>query len=73
MLNIRGYQDRGLLEPPEKRGRVGVYDDTHASRLTLINQLLARGGTLANIQDLIKAVDEGHDLRSIDSIAANCV
>lgn len=63
--NVRAYQDRGLLEPPEKRGRVGVYDDTHVSRLKLINHLLARGYTLANIQDLIMAVDEGHDLRSI--------
>ncbi len=42
-----------------------MYDDTHASRLKLINHLLARGYTLANIQDLIMAVDEGHDLRSI--------
>lgn len=63
--NIRAYQDRDLLAPPEKRGRVGVYDDTHVSRLRLINHLLARGYTLANIQDLIKAIDEGHDLRSI--------
>lgn len=63
--NVRAYQDRGLLAPPEKRGRVGVYDDTHVSRLKLINHLLARGYTLANIQDLILAVDEGHDLRSI--------
>ncbi|MGE8489571.1 MAG: MerR family transcriptional regulator, partial [Paraburkholderia nemoris] len=63
--NVRAYQDRGLLEPPEKRGRVGVYDDTHVSRLKLINHLLTRGYTLANIQDLIMAVDEGHDLRSI--------
>src|ERR1700733_13493317 len=63
--NVRAYQDRGLLAPPEKRGRVGVYDDTHVARLKLINHLLARGYTLANIQDLIMAVDEGHDLRSI--------
>ncbi|WP_118180271.1 MerR family transcriptional regulator [Paraburkholderia phosphatilytica] len=63
--NVRAYQDRGLLAPPEKRGRVGVYDDTHVSRLKLINHLLKRGYTLANIQDLIKAIDEGHDLRSI--------
>ena len=63
--NVRAYQDRGLLAPPEKRGRVGVYDDTHVSRLKLINHLLTRGYTLSNIQDLILAVDEGHDLRSI--------
>jgi hypothetical protein len=42
-----------------------VYDDTHVSRLKRINHLLARGYTLANIRDLIKAIDEGHDLRSI--------
>lgn len=63
--NVRAYQDRGLLAPPAKRGRVGVYDDTHVSRLKLINHLLTLGYTLANIQDLIMAVDEGHDLRSI--------
>ncbi|OXI30292.1 MerR family transcriptional regulator [Burkholderia sp. AU16741] len=63
--NVRAYQDRGLLAPPEKRGRVGIYDDTHVARLKLINHLLARGYTLSNIQDLIKAIDEGHDLRSI--------
>ncbi|MCQ0033874.1 MerR family transcriptional regulator [Burkholderia glumae] len=63
--NVRAYQDRGLLAPPRKRGRVGIYDDTHVARLKVINHLLARGYTLANIQDLIKAIDEGHDLRSI--------
>ncbi|ABB11267.1 MerR family transcriptional regulator [Burkholderia lata] len=63
--NVRAYQDRGLLAPPEKRGRVGIYDDTHVARLKVINHLLARGYTLSNIQDLIKAIDEGHDLRSI--------
>ncbi len=63
--NVRAYQDRGLLAPPEKRGRVGIYDDTHVARLKLVNHLLARGYTLANIQDLIMAIDEGHDLRSI--------
>ncbi|ALK33363.1 MerR family transcriptional regulator [Burkholderia plantarii] len=63
--NVRAYQDRGLLTPPRKRGRVGIYDDTHVARLKVINHLLARGYTLANIQDLIKAIDDGHDLRSI--------
>ncbi|KVM81936.1 MerR family transcriptional regulator [Burkholderia ubonensis] len=63
--NVRAYQDRGLLAPPEKRGRVGIYDDTHVARLKVINHLLARGYTLSNIQDLIMAIDEGHDLRSI--------
>ncbi|MEX3556812.1 MAG: MerR family transcriptional regulator [Burkholderia gladioli] len=63
--NVRAYQDRGLLTRPRKRGRVSIYDDTHVARLKVINHLLARGYTLSNIQDLIKAIDDGHDLRSI--------
>ncbi|MCP3726945.1 MerR family transcriptional regulator [Paraburkholderia sp. CNPSo 3272] len=63
--NVRAYQDRDLLMPPEKRGRVGIYNDSHVARLKLIHHLLARGYTLANIQDLILAIDDGGDLRSI--------
>lgn len=63
--NVRAYQDRDLLTAPEKRGRVGIYNDSHVARLKLINHLLARGYTLANIQDLIKAIDDGSDLRSV--------
>jgi DNA-binding transcriptional MerR regulator len=63
--NVRSYQDRGLLDPPERRGRVGIYTQAHLGRLKLINHLLARGYTLANIQELLKAIVEGHDLRSI--------
>jgi DNA-binding transcriptional MerR regulator len=63
--NVRAYQDRDLLMPPEKRGRAGIYNDSHVARLKLIHHLLARGYTLANIQDLIKAIDDGGDLRSI--------
>lgn len=63
--NIRSYQDRGLIDPPERCGRVGIYTQTHLGRLRLINHLLARGYTLANILELLKAIVEGHDLRSI--------
>ncbi|AJG21576.1 MerR family transcriptional regulator [Cupriavidus basilensis] len=63
--NVRSYQDRGLIDPPERRGRVGIYTQTHLGRLRLINHLLARGYTLNNIQELLKAIVEGHDLRSI--------
>src|SRR5437868_4842857 len=63
--NVRSYQDRGLIDPPERRGRVGIYTQAHLGRLRLINHLLARGYTLANIMELLKAIVEGHDLRSI--------
>jgi DNA-binding transcriptional MerR regulator len=26
---VRAYHERGLLPPPEKRGRVGYYNDSH--------------------------------------------
>ncbi|MBA4281726.1 MAG: MerR family transcriptional regulator, partial [Ralstonia sp.] len=63
--NVRSYQDRGLIDPPERRGRVGIYTQAHLGRLKLINHLLGRGYTLSNIQELLKAIVEGHDLRSI--------
>ena len=44
--NIRVYQDRGLLPPPRRDGRVGLYTDAHLARLRLIGQLLKRGYTM---------------------------
>jgi len=63
--NVRAYQDRGLLPPPERRGRSGIYTDVHLARLRIIGQLLKRGFTLANIRDLITAWEEGRDLNDI--------
>lgn len=60
--NVRAYQDRGLLPPPVRRGRVGVYGEAHLSRLRIVGQLLARGYTLASIADLISAWESGADL-----------
>ena len=63
--NVRAYQDRGLLLPPERRGRAGIYTETHLARLRLINQMLDRGYTLANIAELIAAWEQGQDLRQL--------
>ncbi|SOY39551.1 putative TRANSCRIPTIONal REGULATOR, MerR family (fragment) [Cupriavidus taiwanensis] len=63
--NVRSYQDRGLIDPPQRRGRVGIYTQAHLGRLKLIHHLLARAYTLANITELLKAIVEGHHLRSI--------
>lgn len=60
--NVRAYQDRGLLAPPERRGRAGVYNQGHLSRLHVINQLLERGYTIANIKELVQAWETGRDL-----------
>lgn len=63
--NIRAYQDRGLLPPPERRGRRGIYNDAHVSRLRIINRLLERGYTLSNIDELIKSWESGNDIRQL--------
>lgn len=60
--NVRAYQDRGLLPPPERRGRIGVYFDSHLKRLRLISQLLERGYSSANIKELLEAWEQGRDL-----------
>ena len=63
--NVRAYQDRGLIPPPERRGRVGIYTDVHLHRLKLIGKLLDRGYTLGNILELITASEKGHDLNQL--------
>lgn len=63
--NVRAYQDRGLLAPPQRRGRVGIYTVEHLHRLQLINHLLARGYTLANIQELVEGLEKGQQLHDI--------
>ncbi len=63
--NVRAYQDRGLLAPPERRGRAGVYNGAHVARLQLVNTLLAKGYTLGNIQALLQAVEKGYDVREM--------
>ena len=63
--NIRAYQDRGLLPPPELRGRKGYYFNSHLARLRVISGLLDRGYSLSSIKDLIDALENGIDLRHL--------
>ena len=63
--NVRVYQDRGLLAPPRRRGRVGIYTDAHLARLRLIGQLLRRGYTFANIGEILAVWERGGDLAEI--------
>jgi len=66
--NVRAYQDRGIIPPPERRGRAGVYNAEHLSRLRIIGQLLARGYTLSSIGELIEALDQGQNLAQVIGI-----
>ena len=62
---IREYQTIGLLPPPTKRGRVGLYGPTHSGRLDLIARLQDRGYSLAGIRDLLRSWQDGADLPEI--------
>ncbi len=63
--NVRAYQDRGILPPPERRGRNGIYTHTHLARLRMIGQLLGRGYSIANIGELIGSWEQGQDLSQL--------
>ena len=55
--NIRAHQSRGLLPPPEVRGRTGYYGDEHVARIELIRELQAEGLNLAAIRRLLEGVE----------------
>lgn len=68
--NVRAYQDRGLIPPPEIRGRTGIYSGAHLARLRVIGPLLSKGYTLSNIAELIAAWEKGHDLSQLLGLEA---
>ncbi len=51
---IRFYQKRGLLDPPERQGRIVWYGPAHAERLERIRELQAAGLTLAVIGRILQ-------------------
>jgi DNA-binding transcriptional MerR regulator len=63
--NVRAYQTRGVLDPPEIVGRIGYYTERHLERLKLISRLQQRGFGLQAINDLLKAADEGASLNDV--------
>jgi DNA-binding transcriptional MerR regulator len=50
--NIRQWQTDGLIPPPERRGRVGVYSEDHVARIRRVKELRGQGFPL----DLIRRV-----------------
>jgi DNA-binding transcriptional MerR regulator len=52
--NIRAHQSRGLVPPPEVRGRTGYYGDEHRTRIELIKELQADGFNLEAIRRLLE-------------------
>src|ERR1035438_4911661 len=52
--NVRSYQSRGLIPPPEVQGRIGYYGTEHLSRLQLIREMQAQGYNLTAIAHLLE-------------------
>lgn len=63
--NVRAYQTRGVLDPPEIIGRIGYYSEEHLTRLRLISRLQQRGFGLQAINDLLSAHDTGSSLGDV--------
>ena len=59
---VRLYQNKGLLPPPERRGRVGYYGAGHRDRLRLIAHLQQRGFSLAAIKEALNSWNAGRSL-----------
>jgi len=56
--NIRAHQSRGLLPPPQVRGRTGYYGDEHIARLELIRELQSDGLNLEAIRRLLEGAGD---------------
>lgn len=54
--NIRAHQSRGLLPPPEVRGRTGFYGADHVARIELIREMQGDGLNLEAIRRFLKGV-----------------
>lgn len=52
--NVRSYQSRGLIPPPDVHGRVGYYGAHHLAELQLIREMQAQGFNLAAIAHLLE-------------------
>src|SRR5919109_150654 len=62
---LRYYQERKLLPPPRRVGRIGLYSEDHLARLRMIGNLLDRGHTLEGIRELLSAWEQGHDIEAV--------
>ncbi|WP_078307150.1 MULTISPECIES: MerR family transcriptional regulator [unclassified Mycobacterium] len=51
--NIREWQTLGLVPPPEKRGRIGIYSDDHVAIINHVKNLKSQGFPLDVIRRVI--------------------
>ncbi|WP_019930926.1 MerR family transcriptional regulator [Nocardia sp. BMG111209] len=67
--SVRVYHERGVLPPPQVKGRTGFYGPDHLNRVRTISRLLDRGIKLNGIKELLNAWDRGDDLGHILGVA----
>jgi DNA-binding transcriptional MerR regulator len=63
--NLRAHQERGLLPPPDVRGRTGYYGPDHVARVRLIQEMQGAGFNLKAIERLVEASNGAGD-RALD-------
>lgn len=63
--NVRLYQERGLLQPPRREGRRGLYGRAHLRRLRLVLTMLKRGYPITVIRELVDAWSTGRSLGDV--------
>jgi DNA-binding transcriptional MerR regulator len=63
--NIRAYRERGLLDPPRRKGRSAYYDDHHLGQLKIITDLLRKGFSSVHIAEFFTSIRNGHDLADL--------
>ncbi|MEU1986289.1 MerR family transcriptional regulator [Nocardia sp. NPDC019395] len=68
--SLRVYHERGVLPPPQVKGRTGFYSPEHLNRVRTISRLLDRGIKLNGIRELLNAWDRGDDLGDILGVGA---
>jgi DNA-binding transcriptional MerR regulator len=64
--NIRAHQSRGLLPPPEVRGRTGFYGPEHVARIRLILEMQSDGFNLNAIHRLLDSTAPGTAVQALD-------
>src|ERR1700753_1623527 len=64
--NIREWQRQGLLPPPTRRGRVGIYSDEHVARIRRVQQWHSEGFPLDLIRRMIDTgTGDENDIRHL--------
>ncbi|SPM29636.1 MerR family transcriptional regulator [Mycobacterium terramassiliense] len=66
--NIREWQTNGLIPPPQRRGRIGIYNDAHISHIERIKSLRSQGFPLDVIRRILEqSGDSAPEVRRLAS------